>query len=148
MSVSNVTDTIKYIGVQDRDIDLFEGQFVVPDGISYNSYVILDEKVAVMDTADLRKIDDYMANLEEALAGRTPDYLVIHHVEPDHASGFGTFFAKYPETKLVANVKTFQILGNYFDLPEEAWMSSLEANVPAKFLELNKKAFALGRDAV
>ena len=119
MSVSNVTDTIKYIGVQDRDIDLFEGQFVVPDGISYNSYVILDEKVAVMDTADLRKIDDYMANLEEALAGRTPDYLVIHHVEPDHASGFGTFFAKYPETKLVANVKTFQILGNYFDLPEE-----------------------------
>ena len=97
MSVSNVTDTIKYIGVQDRDIDLFEGQFVVPDGISYNSYVILDEKVAVMDTADLRKIDDYMANLEEALAGRTPDYLVIHHVEPDHASGFGTFFAKLPD---------------------------------------------------
>jgi len=120
MSVTTVKDNILYVGVNDHDTDLFEGQFVIPDGISYNSYVILDEKVAVMDTTDLCKIDDFFANLDEALGTRKPDYLVIHHVEPDHASGLGAFFEKYPDTKLVANAKTFSILANYYDLPDDS----------------------------
>ena len=80
-----VTQDIRYIGVDDKDLDLFEGQYPIPNGIAYNSYVILDEQVAVMDTVDARKTEAFMANLEAALAGRTPDYLVVQHVEPDHA---------------------------------------------------------------
>ena len=81
-----VTESIKYIGVDDKDIDLFESQYIVPNGISYNSYVILDEKIAVMDTVDARKTDEWFENLEKELGGRTPDYLVILHLEPDHAA--------------------------------------------------------------
>lgn len=111
-----ITSDILYIGVNDRDIDLFEGQYVVPQGISYNSYVILDEKTAVMDTVDQRKKEDYLANLEKALGGRYPDYLVVSHVEPDHASSVQAFLDRYPETALVGNAKTFQMLSLYFDL--------------------------------
>ena len=81
-----MTDSIRYVGVNDHDVDLFEGQYVVPNGMAYNSYVILDEKVAILDTVDHRKCTEYLENLEAALAGRKPDYLVIHHIEPDHAS--------------------------------------------------------------
>ena len=83
--IKNITEKIKYIGVDDTDIDLFESQYVVPNGVSYNSYVILDEKVAVMDTVDLRKCDEWLSNLTAALDGRTPDYLIVQHLEPDHA---------------------------------------------------------------
>jgi len=111
-----ITNDILYIGVNDRDIDLFEGQYVVPQGISYNSYLILDEKTAVMDTVDHRKKEEYLANLENALDGRRPDYLVVSHVEPDHASSVRAFLDKYPDTRLVGNAKTFQMLAQYFDL--------------------------------
>lgn len=111
-----VTNDILYIGVDDKDIDLFEGQFVVPNGIAYNSYVILDNKIAVMDTVDKRKGAEYLANLEKALGGRLPDYLIVSHVEPDHASSVKLFLEKYPQAQLVGNAKTFQILAQYFDL--------------------------------
>ncbi|MDO4303755.1 MAG: FprA family A-type flavoprotein [Bacillota bacterium] len=110
-----ITDDILYVGVNDRDIDLFEGQYIVPNGMAYNAYVIMDDQIAVMDTVDVRKKDDYLANLEKALNGRTPDYLVVSHVEPDHASSIGAFLEKYPSTKLVGNAKTFQMLALYFD---------------------------------
>lgn len=111
-----ITNDVLYVGVDDKDIDLFEGQFTVPDGIAYNSYVILDEKTAVMDTVDKRKKDAYLANLEKALGGRRPDYLVVSHVEPDHASSVQAFLEKYPSATLVGNAKTFQMLALYFDL--------------------------------
>ena len=102
-----------YIGVNDHEIDLFEGQYPVPYGISYNSWLILDEKVCVMDTVDRRFGEVYLANLEKSLDGRKPDYLVISHVEPDHASSLQLFLDRYPETALVGNAKTFQMLENY-----------------------------------
>lgn len=111
-----MTDNIRYIGVNDHDIDLFEGQYIVPNGMAYNSYLILDENIAVMDTVDIRKADAYFANLEAALEGRTPDYLIVSHVEPDHASSVKRFTEKYPTAKVVGNAKTIQFLANYFDL--------------------------------
>lgn len=91
-----ITDTIRYIGVDDLDIDLFESQYVVPEGMSYNSYLIMDEKVAIMDTADQRKGEEWKTNLANELNGRTPDYLVCHHMEPDHASLIGEAMMLYP----------------------------------------------------
>lgn len=111
-----ITNDILYIGVNDRDIDLFEGQYPVPNGIAYNSYVILDEKIAVMDTVDKRKQEDFLQNLENALGERQPDYLVVSHVEPDHASSVKAFLDKYPSARLVGNAKTFQMLAQYFEL--------------------------------
>lgn len=121
-----ISNDVKYIGVNDRDVDLFEGQYIVPNGMAYNSYVILDEKIAVMDTVDVRKKDEYLDNLEKALAGRTPDYLVISHVEPDHASSVGAFINKYPSTRLVGNAKTFQILAQYFDFHSDTVLTVKE----------------------
>lgn len=109
----NIANDIFYIGVDDKTLDLFEGQYMIPNGISYNSYVILDEKIAVMDTVDKRKTDEYLENLDKALDGRKPDYLVVSHLEPDHASSIGAFLAKYPETLLVGNAKTFQMLPQF-----------------------------------
>lgn len=111
-----VTEDIRYIGVNDRDLDLFEGQYIIPNGIAYNSYVIMDEKIAVMDTVDKRKTAEFLENLERELGDRTPDYLVVSHVEPDHASSVKTLTERYPEMKLVGNTKTFQMLSLYFDL--------------------------------
>lgn len=111
-----MTKSILNVGVNDHDIDLFEGQYAVPNGMSYNAYLILDEKVAVLDTVDVRKADGFLANLEAALAGRTPDYLIVSHVEPDHASAVKRFTEKYPTVTLVGNAKTFQYLAQYFDL--------------------------------
>ena len=111
-----ITDSIKYIGVDDKTIDLFESQYVVPNGISYNSYVILDEKVAVMDTVDARKTDEWLTNLEEELDGRDVDYLVVSHMEPDHASNIQRLAEKYPNVKVVGNAKTFAMIPQFFDI--------------------------------
>lgn len=115
--MKNFSENIKYIGVDDRDLDLFEGQYVVPEGMAYNSYVIVDEKIAVTDTVDAHKVNEWLANLEAALAGRKPDYLVIHHLEPDHAGGIADFVAKYPEATLVASAKAFALLPQFMALP-------------------------------
>lgn len=112
----NISDAIKYIGVDDKDIDLFESQYIVPNGISYNSYVILDEKICVLDTVDKRKTDGWVANLENVLNGKTPDYLIINHLEPDHASNIQLLADKYPDMKLVGNAKTFNMLPQFFDI--------------------------------
>ena len=110
-----ITSSIKYVGVDDLDIDLFESQYQVPDGMAYNSYIILDEKVAIMDTADARKGTEWWANVEDALAGRTPDYLVVHHVEPDHASLIAEVLVKYPQCKVVATAKALQMMPQFFE---------------------------------
>ena len=109
-----ITSSIKYIGVDDLDIDLFESQYVVPEGMAYNSYIILDEKVAIMDTADARKRVEWWANVENVLAGRTPDYLVVQHVEPDHASLIAEVLEKYPRLKVVATAKAVQMMPQFF----------------------------------
>ena len=109
-----ITNDIRYIGVNDRKIDLFEGQYVVPNGIAYNSYVILDEKVAVMDTVDANFGELWLANLEQTLAGRKPDYLVVHHMEPDHSANIHNFLQKYPEAVVVSSAKAFAMMKNFF----------------------------------
>lgn len=111
-----ISDSIKYIGVDDKTIDLFESQYIVPNGVSYNSYIILDEKIAVMDTVDRRKTDEWIDNLEQALDGRTPDYLIISHLEPDHSSNIKLIYEKYPDIKLVGNAKTFNMLPQFFNI--------------------------------
>ena len=113
--ITNVTEKIKYIGVDDTTIDLFESQYIVPNGISYNSYLIVDEKIAIMDTADKRMGKEWFANLEEALEGRTPDYLIVQHMEPDHAGNIADLIAKYPEIKLVASAKAIQMMPQFFE---------------------------------
>ena len=111
-----VTDTIKYVGVNDHDIDLFEGQYVVPLGMAYNSYVILDEKIVVMDTVDARFTDEWLGNIKKVLGSRKPDYLVVQHMEPDHSANIMNFLAAYPDTTVVGNAKTFTFMGQFFDL--------------------------------
>ncbi len=113
--IKNLTSTIKYIGVDDTTLDLFESQYIIPNGISYNSYLILDEKVAIMDTVDRRMSDDWWSNLETALDGRLPDYLIVHHMEPDHAGNIAKAMAKYPELKIVASVKAIAMLPQFFE---------------------------------
>ena len=113
--ISKVTENIKYIGVDDTTIDLFESQYVVPNGISYNSYLIMDEKIAIMDTVDFRKSEDWFANLEEALEGRIPDYLVVQHMEPDHSGNIATLIDKYSEIKIVASAKAIQMMPQFFE---------------------------------
>lgn len=111
-----VTDTIKYIGVDDKTIDLFESQYIVPNGISYNSYLIEDEKIVLMDTVDRRKTEEWLENLERELNNRKVDYLVISHLEPDHSANIKLLVEKYPEMKLVGNKKTFDMLPQFFDI--------------------------------
>ncbi|MBQ6463992.1 MAG: FprA family A-type flavoprotein [Pseudobutyrivibrio sp.] len=110
-----ISDSIKYIGCDDKTIDLFESQYPVPNGVSYNSYVILDEKVAVMDTADPRVTDEWLNNLDVELAGRDVDYLVVSHMEPDHAGSIKVFLEKYPNTTVVGNAKTFPMMAQFMD---------------------------------
>ena len=109
-----ITNDIKYVGVNDHQVDLFEGQYVVPNGMSYNSYVILDEKVAVMDTVDQYFGDEWLKNLEAALEGRKPDYLVVHHMEPDHSANIANFLEHYPEAIVVASAKAFTMVKQFF----------------------------------
>ena len=112
-----ISNDIIYIGADDKDIDLFESQYVVPNGISYNSYLIKDEKIAVMDTIDKRKTDEWVQNLEKALGGEKPYYLVMSHLEPDHAYNIELLARKYPDMKLIGNEKTFAFLPQFFDIP-------------------------------
>ena len=114
MEKITVTDTIKYIGVDDKTIDLFESQYVVPNGVSYNSYIILDDKIAVMDSVDERGTEGWFLNLEEALAGKMPDYLVVSHLEPDHAGNIAVFAEKYPQAQLVLSAKAQSMLPQFF----------------------------------
>ncbi len=110
----NITESVKYIGVNDKKIDLFEGMYIVPNGISYNSYLILDEKTAVMDAVDKNFSDEWLLNLEKELEGKTPDYLVVHHMEPDHSASIIDFANKYPEAQIVASSKAFSMMQNFF----------------------------------
>ena len=115
-----ITNDILYVGVNDRNVDLFEGQYIVPNGMAYNSYVILDDKIAVMDTVDEHFGDEWIDNIKRALGGRTPDYLVVQHMEPDHSANIGRFLQVYPQSTVVANAKTFVMLSNFFrglDIP-------------------------------
>ena len=115
-----ITDTIKYVGTDDRAIDLFESQYIVPNGVSYNSYVILDEKIAVMDGVDERAEEVWFQNLEKVLDGKMPDYLVVSHMEPDHAGNIQKFMEKYPQTQLVVNAKALSMLPQFFTLDMSA----------------------------
>jgi flavorubredoxin len=113
--IKSVTDDIKYIGVDDLELDLFESQYIVPEGMSYNSYLILDTKVAVMDSVDARMTGEWLENLEATLEGRNPDYLVVHHMEPDHSGSILAFAQKYPQAQIVASAKALTFLGQFFD---------------------------------
>ena len=110
----NISEDIRYVGVNDREIDLFEGQYTVPNGMAYNSYVILDEKIAVMDTVDRNFGDEWLKNLSEVLGGRKPDYLVVQHMEPDHSANIARFVEAYPEAKIAASKKAFEMMGQFF----------------------------------
>lgn len=109
-----ITDDILYVGVNDHNIDLFEGQYIVPNGMAYNSYVINDEKIAVMDTVDAAFGDEWLKNIADVLNGATPDYLIIQHMEPDHSANIQKFLEVYPNIKVVGNAKTFTMIGNFF----------------------------------
>ncbi|MDE6626961.1 MAG: FprA family A-type flavoprotein [Lachnospiraceae bacterium] len=116
MTKSNVTADIFYVGANDKDLDLFEGQYVVPKGVSYNSYVIMDEKIAIMDMVDQRKAADWFVNLESVLGERKPDYLVVSHLEPDHSANLQEVLAKYPDIQVVSNAKLLGMLPQFFDV--------------------------------
>ena len=111
-----ITDSVYYVGVNDRDLDLFEGQYIIPNGVSYNSYVIMDEKIAIMDMVDKRKAEDWFTNLEEVLGDRTPEYLIISHMEPDHSANLAEVLEKYPDIRIVSNAKLFGMLPQFFDV--------------------------------
>ena len=113
-------DTV-YIGVNDHTIDLFEGQYTVPNGMAYNSYLVLDEHIAVFDTVDAHYVEDWLANLAQALAGREPSYLIVQHMEPDHSAGIAAFLQAYPHVTLVASAKAFAMMRGFFgvDFPQK-----------------------------
>ena len=116
MEKQKVTNFIKYIGVNDKDLDLFESQYIIPNGISYNSYIIEDEKIVVMDTVDKRKQEEWWNNLEKELNGKQIDYLVVSHLEPDHSSSIKMLAQKYPNMKIVGNALTFKMLPQFFEI--------------------------------
>lgn len=115
---TQITESIKYIGVDDTDIDLFESQYIVPNGVSYNSYIIIDERIAIMDSVDERKSNEWLQNVEKALQGRTPDYLVVQHMEPDHAGSLHLIAERYPSMKLVASSRAIEMLPQFFPTTE------------------------------
>jgi len=114
--ISSITKDIIYVGVNDHDVDLFEGQYIVSNGMAYNSYVIMDERIAVMDTVDAHFGEEWLSNVKEALNGREPDYLVVQHMEPDHSANVANFVAAYPNAKIVGNAKTFAMIADFFDI--------------------------------
>ena len=124
--LKKVTNTIYYVGANDHDVDLFEGQYIVPNGMAYNSYVIVDEKIAVMDTIDASKTGEWLANIAEVLGDRQPDYLVVQHMEPDHAASIQAFVEQYPDVCVVGNAKTFKMIGQFF--PTLVMNSTLSVN--------------------
>ena len=123
-----IADGIQYIGVNDKTIDLFESQYIVPNGVSYNAYCILDEKIAVLDTVDHRMSGEWLAQLDTALQGRQPDFLIISHLEPDHAGTIAELIAQYPQVTLVGNAKTFAMLPNFFALPDQPKITVAEGD--------------------
>ncbi len=123
-----IADGIQYIGVNDKTIDLFESQHIVPNGVSYNAYCILDEKIAVLDTVDHRMSGEWLAQLDTALQGRQPDFLIISHLEPDHAGTIAELIAQYPQVTLVGNAKTFAMLPNFFALPDQPRITVAEGD--------------------
>ncbi|MBO7377762.1 MAG: MBL fold metallo-hydrolase, partial [Clostridia bacterium] len=116
----NVTDSVRYVGVNDHDLDLFEGQYIVPNGMAYNSYVVLDKKIAVMDTVDARFGEEWLKNVKKALGGKTPDYLIVQHMEPDHSANVGLFMKTFKDAMIVSSAKAFAMMINFFgtDFPE------------------------------
>lgn len=132
-----ITDDILYVGVNDHNIDLFEGQYIVPNGMAYNSYVINDEKIAVMDTVDAAFGDEWLKNIADVLNGATPDYLIIQHMEPDHSANIQKFLEVYPNIKVVGNAKTFTMIGNFFRDLKLADENKLEVK--------NKDTLSLGK---
>ena len=128
MQTTTISDAVRYIGADDTTIDLFESQYEVPNGVSYNSYVILDEKIAVMDTVDARKTDEWLSNLKAALDGRNADYLIVSHLEPDHSAGIRLFTEQFPQAKLVMSAKAKAMLPQFFEIPslEEKCMTAAE----------------------
>ena len=121
MSNVTISESIRYVGVNDRDIDLFESQYIVPNGVSYNSYIIMDDKTAIMDTVDARKTDEWLANVERELSGKDPAYLIISHLEPDHSGSIQAVAEKYPDMKLVSNAKLLTCSHNFLK-----WISKIE----------------------
>jgi flavorubredoxin len=117
--LKNITDSVYYVGVDDKDIDLFENQYIVPNGMAYNSYVIMDEKIAIMDMVDKKCGDQWLANVTEVLGDRQPDYLIMSHLEPDHSANLADVFERFPNIKLVSNAKLFSMLPNFFDISVE-----------------------------
>ncbi len=115
-----ITDNVRYLGVNDHKIDLFEGQYIVPNGMSYNSYAVVGEKIAIMDTVDVNFIDEWLGNIERELDGKSPDYLVVHHMEPDHSAGIVAFSEKYPEALIVSSQKAFGMMKSFFGNDFEA----------------------------
>ena len=109
-----ITNDIKYIGVNDHNIDLFEGQYIVPNGMAYNSYAIVDEKIAIVDSVDVNFGDEWLENIETTLEGRKPDYLVVQHMEPDHSANIANFINAYPEAKIVSSAQAFKMMKNFF----------------------------------
>ncbi len=124
--MNQLTEKVFYIGVNDHDIDLFEGQYIVPNGMAYNSYLIKDEKSCVMDAVDIHKAEEWLANIEEVLEGKSPDYLVVQHMEPDHAGSIEVFAKKYPEASIVSNKKAFVMMKQFF--PEMELKNSIEVS--------------------
>ena len=116
---NKITDSVFYVGADDKTLDLFEGQYIIPNGVSYNSYVIMDDKITIMDMVDKRAADQWFANLDEVLGDKQPDYLVISHLEPDHSANLADVINKYPDMKLVSNAKLFGMLPNFFEVPVE-----------------------------
>ena len=129
----NVTDSIKYIGVYDQELDLFEGQYPLRNGVTYNSYIIIDDKIAIMDTVDRRGKDIWLENVEKALNGREPDYLVVSHMEPDHGACVQYIAEKFPNMKIVGNVKTFAMIDEYFDFVKANGYFEYRRNEQAKY---------------
>ena len=114
MALNHVTDSIFYVGVNDHQVDLFEGQYIVPNGMAYNSYVIMDDKIAVMDTVDINFAQEWLNNVAQVLGDKKPDYLVIQHMEPDHSASIAEFLRAYPDTTVVGNAKTFVMMQQFF----------------------------------
>ena len=133
MQTTTISDAVRYIGADDTTIDLFESQYEVPNGVSYNSYVILDEKIAVMDTVDARKTDEWLSNLKAALDGRNADYLIVSHLEPDHSAGIRLFTEQFPQAKLVMSAKAKAMLPQFFEIPslEEKCITAAEGETLA-----------------
>ena len=122
-----ITNDIKYVGVNDRSLDLFEGQYIVPNGMAYNSYVILDEKIAVTDGVDGNFSEEWIENIKAATGGKAPDYLIVHHMEPDHSASIGKFVEEFPQAKLVSNAKSFAMMENFFSFPLEGKTVSVQS---------------------